>query len=232
MPLAISSPSNIGNSLIDALEIKDRNLLLAATKPVFLDAELTIYEHEDAVRAVYFPLKAVFSSCSLMEDGSSAEVCLTGKEGIVGVSAVFGEQNARLWTNVLVAGQALKMEKAALRQIVSTNENLRKSFLGFYRELMMQVSRRAVCNGRHTLLQRFCFWLLLVHDRTATDEIPLTHEMIARKLGARRAGVTNVAGVLQEAGAIIYSRGMIHIAERQILESEVCECYRSIKEQN
>jgi CRP-like cAMP-binding protein len=230
MHSATSPTFRNGNLLLDLRQNERDSSFFAHAKCVQLDAEQTIYEFDDSIRAVYFPLDAVVSSCSLMEDGSSAEVCLTGREGVVGISAIFDRQTARHWTNVLIAGTALRIETAALREIIATDAELQHSFLRFYRQLMSQVSQRAVCSGRHTLLQRFCFWLLLVSDRVPSDEIPLTHETIARKLGARRAGVTNVAGALQETGAIHYSRGMIQIINRAILENEVCECYRAIKE--
>lgn len=218
-----------GNLLIDALSEGEKNLLLAVTRQVRLDAEESIYEFDDAIRHVYFPLDTVFSTCSLMEDGSSAEIALTGRDGVVGVSAAFDAQNSRNWTSALIAGRALRLEISILQDLVRDNNNLRFAFFDFYRRLMTQISQRAVCNGRHTLMQRFCFWLLLVHDRAQTDEIPLTHEIIARKLGARRAGITNIAGTLQEIGAIAYSRGMIRIQNRKLLEREVCECYCAIK---
>ncbi len=227
MSIAVSY-SHPGNLLVNALPEQERNLLLDSTKRVFLAAEEPVYEFDDSIKSIYFPLDAVFSTCSLMEDGSSAEISLTGREGLVGVSAAFDRQASHHWTSVLVAGHALKMETSVLSELTTTDEVLRIAFLQFYRQLMGQVSQRAVCNGRHTLLQRFCFWLLLVHDRTLSSELPLTHETIARKLGARRAGITNVAGTLQEMGAISYSRGVIQVSNRTILETEVCECYRAV----
>ena len=218
-----------GNSLIDALDESERNLLLAVTRQVRLDAEESIYEFDDTIQHVYFPLDTVFSTCSLMEDGSSAEIALTGRDGVVGISAAFDAQNSRNWTSALIAGRALRLEISLLQNLLRDNDNLRLAFFDFYRRLMTQISQRAVCNGRHTLLQRFCFWLLLVHDRAENDEISLTHEIIARKLGARRAGITNIAGSLQETGAITYSRGMIRVQSRKLLEREVCECYGAIK---
>ena len=53
----------------------------------------------------------------------------------------------------------------------------------------------------------------------------LTQEMIASRLGARRAGITVAAGVLQAMHAIDYRRGQLHITDRGVLESAVCECY-------
>ena len=75
------------------------------------------------------------------------------------------------------------------------------------------------------LLERLCCWLLMVHDRVGGANLRLTQEMIASRLGARRAGITVAAGVLQAMHAIEYRRGQLHIIDRDVLERAVCECY-------
>ena len=226
---AVGSSYIRGNSVLDSLPEIERREIFSLAKIDNLAAEETIYEYGDAVKCLYFPLNSVFSTTTIMEDGSSAEISLTGREGVAGVFAAFNEQPSRYWTSVLIGGEAVRIEISSLRRnLLVESELLQTSLLESYRSLMEQISQRAVCNGRHSLAQRFCFWLLLVHDRAGTDEIALTHETIARKLGARRAGITNVAGTLQAADAIAYSRGTIKILNRRKLEKESCECYFSI----
>lgn len=65
----------------------------------------------------------------------------------------------------------------------------------------------------------------MVHDRVGGGNLRLTQEMIASRLGARRAGITVAAGVLQAMHAIEYRRGQLHITDRDALEDAVCECY-------
>lgn len=219
---------NSGNSILDNLSEIESREIFSLGKIVSLTADDSIYEYGDVAKCVYFPFDAVFSTTSLMEDGSSAEFNLTGSEGLVGVFAAFNEQISRHWTSVLIKGDALRVEISALRHVLEESGELQAALLNSYRRTMAQISQRAVCNGRHSLSERFCFWLLLVHDRVRANEITLTHETIAKKLGARRAGVTNVAGTLQNDNIISYSRGTINILDRPKLEKHACECYYTI----
>jgi hypothetical protein len=50
-------------------------------------------------------------------------------------------------------------------------------------------------------------------------------------LAVRRAGVTEVAGALQRAGVISYTRGRITIRDRAGLDRFACECYRAVRDQ-
>ena len=65
----------------------------------------------------------------------------------------------------------------------------------------------------------------MVHDRIGRNNLSLTQEMIASRVGARRAGITVAAGMLQEMKAIEYRRGQVYIRDRGLLERTVCECY-------
>ncbi|MEP6923779.1 MAG: Crp/Fnr family transcriptional regulator [Pyrinomonadaceae bacterium] len=219
-----------GNSILDLLPEIERREIFSLGKVICVAAEETIYHFGDPITHLYFPLNSAFSATSLMEDGSSAEVSLTGHEGVIGFFAAFNEQqSARYWISVLTSGEAVKVELANIRHLFAESKKLQSALLASSRNLMCQISQRAVCNGSHSLAERFCFWLLLVHDRAKTDEIVLTHEVIARKLGARRAGITNIAGMLQIAKVIAYNRGTIRIINRWGLEKESCECYAAVQ---
>jgi hypothetical protein len=69
----------------------------------------------------------------------------------------------------------------------------------------------------------------MVHDRVGGENLKLTQEAIASRLGARRAGITVAAGLLQSIGAIEYRRGQLYIRDRAGLETAVCECYSIMK---
>ena len=52
--------------------------------------------------------------------------------------------------------------------------------------------------------------------------------MLSRLLGVRRASVTESLGHLEGAGAIVNTRGRIHIVDADRLQELSCDCYRMI----
>lgn len=196
---------------------------------VSLERNQVLYEQGDTVDFLYFPLDSVVSSLAIMEDGTTLETSMFGPEGLVGISAILGRGTSRQWYWVLVSGTALKLEAKLLDRLFLDNEFALKSLLRFYRSMITQVSQRCVCNTRHTVMDRLCCWLLMLHDRVGSGNLQLTQEMIASRLGARRAGITVAAGTLQAMHAIEYRRGQLHITDRDVLEHTVCECYQLMK---
>ena len=49
-------------------------------------------------------------------------------------------------------------------------------------------------------------------------------------LGVHRPSVSLIAGQFQSAGLIRYTRGNIHIVNRQGLEEVCCECYAQVRD--
>src|SRR5207248_1469246 len=103
--------------------------------------------------------------------------------------------------------------------------------LRYTQTLMRHAERLTACNTWHPIEQRLCRWLLITHDRVQADRFEVTQEFLAQMLGVHRQSVTLVAGNLQKAGLIRYSRGKLKILDRQGLEAASCPCYRAIQRQ-
>jgi CRP-like cAMP-binding protein len=201
------------------------NDLVHDLKVVTLSVNQVLYEQGDHIDYVYFPLDSVASALAIMEDGTTMETAMIGRDGLVGISAVLGSGRSRQWIWVTIGGTAIQLDSKALDNLFVNNQTALKALLGYYRALITQVSQRCVCNTRHTIMERLCCWLLMIHDRVGQSNLNLTQEIIASRIGARRAGITVAAGMLQEMGAIEYRRGRLHIVNRGVLEQVVCECY-------
>jgi len=205
------------------------NDLVHDLKVVPLSVNQVLYEQGDPIDYVYFPLDSVVSGLAIMEDGTTMEAAMVGCEGLVGISTILGSGRAGQWVWVTIGGTAIQLESSVLDRLFIQHQTALKSLLRYYRSLITQLSHRCVCNARHTIMERLCCWLLMIHDRVGTANLNLTQEMIASRVGARRAGITVAAGTLQEMGAIEYRRGRLHILDREMLEEVVCECYSHIR---
>jgi CRP-like cAMP-binding protein len=203
--------------------------LLPELKLVTLTTNQVLYELGDKIEHVYFPLESVISGLAIMEDGTTVETSMVGHESLVGISTILGNGRSRQWIWVTLGGTALQLDSKFLDRACVDSEVALKALLKRYRLLVTQVSQRCVCNTRHTILERLSCWLLMIQDRVNGVNLRLTQEMIASRVGARRAGITVAAGMLQDMKGIEYRRGQLHIVNREVLERTVCECYNVLR---
>jgi CRP-like cAMP-binding protein len=202
--------------------------ILPDLEPTRLSYNQVVYECEEPIRYVYFPVDALVSILAILEDGATVEVGMVGCGGMVGIPAILGATRASHWTITQVAGDAMRMETRALKHWFNESGPFHTQLTRYYRALVSQISQRAVCNARHIVLQRLCTWLLMVRDRVGSDYLPLTQDLIARRLGSRRASVTKAVNDLQSLGLISHGRGYTTIIDGRRLEALACECYRII----
>jgi CRP-like cAMP-binding protein len=227
---SIASQNDVLRVLLSTPETT--NFLLSELKMVHFTVNQVLYEAGDMIDYVYFPLNSIVSGLAIMEDGTTLETSMVGREGIVGISTILGSGVSRQWMWVSISGAALQLPAKLLDKLLVQDESGLKALLRCYRQLITQVSQRCVCNTRHTILERLSCWLLMIHDRVGGTNLNLTQEMIASRVGARRAGITVAASMLQSMKAIEYRRGRLHITSRDVLENTVCECYKIIKNEN
>jgi|SRR5215831_3799298 len=214
------------NLLIGALPPIDAQRIVDAAKPIHLLAGDVIYEGGDEIEHVYFPIEGVISAVGLLEDGSSVEISMTGREGLIGLPALIGGGRALHWTRTSVEGVALRVPTILLQEQFKHSEAVNYAIMRAYRRLFTQICQRSVCNVRHTLLQRLCVWLLMMQDRVGSKDLPFTQEDIANRISVRRAGISVAASMMQEMNVIKYHRGRIVILDRDLLETTACECYK------
>jgi CRP-like cAMP-binding protein len=227
MPKAVILPPQ--NKILASLPTKEYGRLVPHLKLIAMGVGDTLYKKHDHIKYVYFVNGAVVSLVTHMEEGTSVEVGLVGNEGMVGLSIVMGDDISQNHAMVQIPDGAMRMSTAALRQELKQGGKLQGLLLRYSLTLLKQVSQTAACNRNHNLGERLARWLLLCHDRIGGDEIVLTQEFLAQMLGTRRSRVSEAAIILQTAGLITYSRGVITILNRKRLEKFACECYQTVK---
>ena len=217
------------NQLLAALPGASLEALLPSLEAVPLPLGMVVYESGGEQRYVYFPTSSIVSLLYVLADGSSAEIAVTGNEGVVGISLFMGGETTPSRAVVQSAGHGYRLRGDVLRREFESGGALQHLLLRYTQALITQMTQTAVCNRHHAVDQQLCRWLLLSLDRLPGNELVMTQELIANMLGVRREGVTEAAGKLQEEGLIRYSRGHITILDRRQLEARVCECYAVVK---
>lgn len=229
LPSPSSAPREAGNRLLAVLPESDYLRLLPELKPVRLESQEVLYEEGEPLDYVYFPVNAVVSLMSVLEDGATVEVAMVGRRGLVGIQAILGAQTAAHWTVTQVAGEAWRMRARTLVEFCRTSETLSRLLARYCRALLTQYAQRAVCNCRHSVLQRLSTWLLMMADSTGGDcDLPLTQDLISRRLGSRRATITVAINQLEDLRVVRSQRGQIRVLDRVRLEEFACECYATM----
>ena len=219
------------NHLLAALPAADYERLLPDLELVPLPLGWAVYEAGGKLGYVYFPTNSIISLLYAMEDGSSAEIAVTGHDGLVGIALFMGGETTPSRAVVQSAGYGYRLKASALKKEFEQGGALQHLALRYTQALITQMAQTAVCNRHHSVEQQLCRWLLLSLDRLPSNELAMTQELIANMLGVRREGVTEAAGHLQAAGLIHYSRGRITVLDRPKLEQRVCECYAVVKKE-
>ena len=229
MAATVNEP--VENRLLAALPAEEYERLRPNLRPVSFSLGEVVYEFGGRLDYVFFPTTSIVSLLYTMQNGTSAEMGLTGNDGVVGIALFMGGGTMPNRAVVQSAGGALRMKAKVLQDEFALGGKFQQLLLRYTQALITQISQTAVCNRLHSVEEQLCRWLLLSHDRVRADELIMTQELIADMLGVRREGVTVAAGHLQDIGAISYVRGRIQILDRKKLEETVCECYRVVKDE-
>jgi CRP-like cAMP-binding protein len=215
-------------AIADARERFDGTLRLEE-----LELRTQLYERDQPIDRVVFPIDCVCSMLSEMEDGRSVEVATVGREGMVGLPVFL--QSSRTSSHlafVQVAGRALTMDAEAFARVVEETPQLNAILHRYTLALLGQIAQASACNRLHRMDQRAARWLLLTHDRVRKDRFPLTQDFLAQMLGVPRGRVNEAAQQLQQAGTITYTRGVVTVTDRPGLEAISCECYDIIRREH
>jgi len=217
------------NKLLAALPQVEWYRLQRHLDPIrLLQAEI-LREADSYPEYAYFPTTSIISVVDAEADGASTEVSSVGNEGLLGIAIFLGGETTPRQAIVQSTGWAYRISAENLRSELDRDGAL-KHLLGRYTQaLLTLVGQTAVCNRRHSIVQRMCRWLLLHLDRAASMEMAMTHEMLATLLGVRREGITDAACKLQTEGFITYHRGRITVIDRSGLESICCRCHGLVR---
>ena len=160
----------------------------------------------------------IASVVAVQSDETRVEVGLIGREGMSGVAVVLGGNQSPHATYIQVSGEGQRITAKELRKAMNASQTLHSLLLKFVQAFMVQTAHTAIANARAHIDQRLARWILMAHDRTGDNTLPLTHEFLSLMLGVRRAGVSEALQSLKRQRLIENGRNKIIIRNRNRIE--------------
>src|SRR2546430_8588841 len=230
-PPPMTNQPRPANKILTALPHDEFERLRPKLRDVSFNIGYIVYRPEDQINSIYFINSGIISWLATLEDGNTVEAGVIGPEGLAGVSVLLGASST---PNQGLAQSEVQASRISAQDLITEfrkNGKLNELILRFVHSMFTQVAQTAACNRMHTLDQRLARWLLMTHDRTDGDHVPLTQEFLSRMLGVGLAGVSVVANSLRQQRVIDYHRGDIRIVDREGVERVSCECYEIVKQE-
>lgn len=223
--------SEAENRLLSKLPNEELELLRPHMETVSLGHGHPLIKPQEPIPYIYFPINALASLVTLLEDGSTVEAGSVGREGMVGVPVLLDAGTTPMQTLIQIPGDLIRINAGVLKEAFDQGGALHSLMHRYIHTLFVVASQSAACNRRHYVDARLARWLLMSSDGIASNSLALTQEFLATMLGVRRSGVTEAAIKLQSMNLIRYYRGYVEILDREGLEQYTCECYRMVKDE-
>src|SRR5688572_26132842 len=144
------------NHLLAALSNVDYERLLPDLELVPLPLGWAVYEAGGHLGYLYFPTTSIVSLLYVMEDGSSAEIAVTGNDGLVGIALFMGGESTPSRAVVQSAGYGYRLKASVLQREFKRGGQLQYLALRYTQALITQMAQTAVCNRHHSVEQQLC----------------------------------------------------------------------------
>lgn len=184
-----------------------------------------VVELDGEIIDMVFPETSITSIIATSPEGQECEAGIFGRDGVGPLPALLGSTTSVNRMEIQVPGTAYSIPRAALVHAMATSASLRDLLLRYVQAMNTQTSFTALSNAVHQIDERLARWLLMCHDRSPSDEVPLTHEFLSLMLAVRRPSVTTALHVLEANRFIRNDRGWIVIRDRKGLEEFAADAY-------
>lgn len=217
--------SDCRNRLLAVMSGQDFAILAPHLAPTDLPLGMIVAEANRPIETIFFPETGVASMIATTPSGIQVEAGLIGREGFSVPALVLNTLQLPYGSLIQVPGHGHSIGRDVFLRAIDDNPSLLRLMLRFAQCLIIQTSYTALSNGAHELDVRLARWLLMIHDRSPSDDLPVTHEFLSIMLAVRRPSVTNALHVLEGHGLIRAERGCILIRNRADLEVFAGDAY-------
>ena len=215
------------NRLLNCLPENIRTPFIDDCELVKLKQNEVIGNPGDRINYIYFPIESIISWEKKITDSPYLVISLIGNEGMLCISLMLGVDTTPCRAVVQKAGCALRISAANFMHQLEHNPTLNALLKRYVFVTYCQLLQTTACNLFHVLEKRLARLLLMFQDKSQSNELHITQELLAQMLGVRRVGVTKAAGTLQRKNLISYSRGDLIIHDSTGLKAASCSCFQA-----
>jgi CRP-like cAMP-binding protein len=218
------SRAGIKNQILQRLSSADFLAIEPFLIPLELEVRQVLIKSGVPITHVFFMETAVCQVTASIRHAEPMEVGLIGHEGVTDHILELGDSSV-LSCTVQVAGDAFAVEASAYIAWVTERPQVLWLMFRYQQAMAVQLSFSAISHGSFSIEERVARCLLMNFDRNNDGDLHFAHDVIARGLAVRRAGVTSAIHVLEGHGAIRGTRGNIHLRDRATLEELAAGSY-------
>ena len=217
--------AEVVNRLLARLSAEDFSALASQLEPTKLPRAMVLAGPDEPMAHAYFLEEGAASIVATSREGQRAEAGLIGREGFVHPALALGADRTPQLIQMQMTGAGYRIARGAFVDAFTRSPTLRSTLLLFAQVLLVQSSLTSLANAVHPVHERLARWLLMCHDRSAGDDLPLTQGFMSTMLSIRRPSVTTAIHVLAGNGFIAADRGVITIRDRAALEAFAGDAY-------
>jgi CRP-like cAMP-binding protein len=218
------------NELLAKIPPSELAAIMEHATEVSLEVRKELFEENDVLERIYFPLNAMISLVNVLDDGTLIEVMTVGREGFIGSPLLNNVTTARYKGVVQIEGKFVCLPAKSFMGLLESLPTL-KRHLHRYAQFASEVAGQGVaCNSVHNVEQRLARWLLITADAIGSNSFEITQEFLSQMLAVRRPGVTVAMGALGRRGLLSHRYGKVTLLDVEGLKQTSCECYRRIQE--
>ncbi|MCK1620779.1 Crp/Fnr family transcriptional regulator [Bradyrhizobium sp. 159] len=222
--------SDVRNRLLRLLPRDELEHVLMLSEEVPLMKHQLLHRYGVRMQHVYFIETGLASVGAKVAPQKFVEVWLIGSEGLVGIPLALTTNLHPMHRRIVqVAGTANRLRVDRFQQAIADLPTFRTVVHAYIGSVLIQTAQSGACNTSHPLQQRLGRWLLLARNALESDEIPLTHQVLAQLLGVRRAGVTDCLLQLKRDGLIEMMHGRLVVRDPFRLAQISCHCWSLIE---
>jgi len=219
-----NSQLTLGNQLLLCLPPNDLDIIRPHLEPITLEPGYLLADYCDSLSHCFFPRNGLISLIALAAKGSACEVGYIGREGMLGLPAIFGKNEMPYQAMIQVRTDGFSVDVDKVSDLFHQHPQFRKHSLHFIYVLLRQFAQTSLCNHYHDIQSRLCRTLTILSERSGSLRVTVTQERLSYLLGVQRSSIAVVAYGLQRGGLIAYKRGTIELTDPVKIRRSACEC--------